>query len=369
MKKKLIVLATSIVFTFTGCFNYRDINRVLFDTAVLIDIDENDEIIIYTESFKSFKGTAQGVEQGVRLINKARGKTLFEAVRNMNLSSGYKHNYTQNKALMFSERAAQKGLGKVLDFIDRDQEFLVRPFVFVYLGDVERLFKLQIKDEEYLGVYIYSLINNIGSASRAIIVNKNEFLNRRLQKSKTELLTVLRIKKEAMMERIELDGAAVLEADKMVEYLPKEKGQGYNFLSDEVETGTLEVTNPSNPAGYVTLEILKSKTKTNIEYDGEKIKLKKTIKVKTSIGEAQYKFLMTKENIAKLEKNTEDNIKKYTMQLFKEYQIKELDIFEIADELYRHYPKVKIEKPITVTDLEVNADVTIEGSSNKLNKY
>jgi hypothetical protein len=136
MKKRLFTLVFTLNFIITGCFNYRDINRVLFETAVLIDIDENDNIILYTESFKAFKGTAQGVEQGVRLLNRAEGKTLFEAVRNLNLASGFKHNYTQNKALMFSERAARKGLKTVLDFIDRDQEFLVRPYVFVYIGIV-----------------------------------------------------------------------------------------------------------------------------------------------------------------------------------------------------------------------------------------
>ena len=369
MKKKFFVLILSTMFFLTGCFNYQDINRVLFDITVLVDIDDDDNIMIYTESFKSFKGTAQGVEQGVRLINKMDGKTFFEAVRNLNLASGYRHNYTQNKALIFSERAAKKGLKTILDFIDRDQEFLVRPYVFVFIGDVEDLFKLQIKDEEYLGVYLYSLIQNVGAASRSVILNMNEFLNRRLERSGAEVVTALRIKREALMDRIELDGGIVIEDDKMIDYIPRQRVQGFNFLRDQVGTGTLEVTNPDNPEGYVTLEILNSNTKTKVEYDGKKIRLIKNIKVSATIGESQYSFHMTEGNISKLEKNAEDNIKKYSTQIFSEYRLKEVDIFEVAEDFHRRYPRINIENPIKITQVEVNAEVNIEGSSNKTDFY
>ncbi|WP_163191932.1 Ger(x)C family spore germination protein [Clostridium thermarum] len=369
MKMRLLSMVLAVVFLFTGCFNYRDINRVMFDLAVLIDIDENDNVVLYTETFKPFKGTAQGAEQGVRLINKIEGKTIFEAIRNLSLASGYKHNYTQNKALIFSERAARKGLKPVLDFIDRDQEFLIRPFVFVYLGDLQDLFKLQPKDEEYLGIYVDTLINTIGDASRAVIVNVNEFLNSRYLKSNTQVIPALRIKRDSLMDKIELDGGAVIQHDKMTDYIPRQQTQSYNFLRDRVKRGTLEVTNPDSPQGYITLEILGSKTKTKIKYDGKKIILIKIINVKTSLAESQYMFNMCEENISKLERSAEENIKKYTSQLFDEYSLKEIDIFEIGEELHRYYPKFNIDNPITITQLEVKAYVNIEGSSNKTDFY
>lgn len=366
MKFRLIAIILVIIFTFTGCFSYRDINRVLFDLAILIDIDDNGNIILYTECFKAFKGVSQGIEQGVRIVNRVEGKTIFEAVRNSNLDSGYKHNYTQNKAIIFTERAARRGLKDVLDFLDRDQEFLIRPYVFVYMGDVDQLIHINIKDEEYLGTYLYSLIQNIGTASRAVIVNLNEFLNRRYMLSSTEVVSVLRVKEKAVMDKIQLDGGAVIQNDRMVDYIPIEQSQAYNFLRNEVDSGTLEVTNPSYQDGYVTLEIVKSRTKTRIKYDGRKIKLYKFIKVNTSIGEVQYKFEMTEDVIKKIEEEAERNIKKYCKELFEEYKMKKIDIFEIADELHRYYPKVKIENPIEITELNIVVDVNVEGSSKKL---
>lgn len=369
MKVRLLAMALIIMVTFTGCFSYRDINRVLFDLAILIDIDDNDNIIVYTECFKAFKGVSQGIEQGVRIITRAEGKTIFEAIRNSNLDSGYKHYYSQNKAIIFTERAARKGLKTVLDFLDRDQQFIIRPYVFVYIGDVDELIHINIKDEEYMGTYLYSLIKNIGTASRAVIVNLNEFLNRRYMLSSTEVVAVVRVKDKAVMDRIQLDGGAVFQNDKMVEYIPMVQSQAYNFLRNEVHSGTLEVNNPSYEDGYVTLEIVKSKTKTAIEYDGRKIKLKKYIKVKTSIGEAQYKFEMSEDVIKKVEEEAERNIKKYCTELFEEYKMKKIDIFEIADELHRHYPKVKIDNPIEISELNVVVDVHVEGSSNKTDFY
>lgn len=365
MKTRLLAIVLVIMFTFTGCFNYRDVNRVLYVMSLLIDLDESDNVILYIEAFKAFKGVSQGVEQGTRIVNRVQGKTLYEAVRNANLGAGYKHNYTQNKAIIFTERAARKGLKQVLDFLDRDQEFLIRPYVFVYIGDVERLINLNIKDEEFIGTYLYSLIQNIGSASRAVIVNLNEFLNRRYMRSNTEVITVLKIKKRPLTDRIELDGGAVIYDDKMIDYIPRERSQVYNFLQDEVNSGTLEVTNPCQPEGFVTLEILRSKTKTRIEYNGEKIRLKKIISIKTSIGEAQYNFQMTKEIINKVQDEAEKNIKMYSKRFFDEYKHKRIDIFNIADVLHRYYPKAKIENPIEMSELDLDVEVHVEGSSNK----
>ena len=132
-----------------------------------------------------------------------------------------------------------------------------------------------------------------------------------------------------------------------------------------MNSGTLEVTNPCQPEGFVTLEILRSKTKTRIEYNGEKIRLKKIISIKTSIGEAQYNFQMTKEIINKVQDEAEKNIKMYSKRFFDEYKHKRIDIFNIADVLHRYYPKAKIENPIEISELDLDVEVHVEGSSNK----
>ena len=89
---------------------------------------------------------------------------------------------------------------------------------------------------------------------------------------------------------------------------------------NNVSSGTLEITNPCDINKFVTLEILKSKTKTEINYDDNIIHLKKKIKVKVDFGEAQKSIIFTKENIKKIQEKSEENIVKSCNNLFQKYK-------------------------------------------------
>ena len=43
-------------FIMSSCFSYRDINRVLFVTALMIDVDDTGKSILYAEAFKGIRG-------------------------------------------------------------------------------------------------------------------------------------------------------------------------------------------------------------------------------------------------------------------------------------------------------------------------
>jgi Ger(x)C family germination protein len=353
--------------TFGGCFNYRDINRVVFVTALVVDIDKDGSVILYTENFRPFRGSGQSSERGQRVIFKGKGKSLFEAIRDTNLSSSYKINYTQNRAIIITEKAAEYGINKFIDFIDRDQELLIRSYIYVFQGEPEKLMKLQLKEEEYIGTYLSRLIENVGASSRAVHLTLNEFLTRRRIGSKTDVITLLKINENALEDKLKIDGGAIIDDDTIVGILPKEENQGYNFLTNRVKLGTLEVTNPSYEDQYITLEILNSSTKTKLSLEDNKIKIKKYIKVKTTIGEVQEGINITNETLKEIEGTAERNIKKYSTKLFEEYKNKGIDIFHVEEELYESFPHVKYECPIRETELEVIPKVTVEGSSNRIN--
>lgn len=362
-----IIMIPIISITFIGCFNYRDINRVVFVTALVVDIDKDGSVILYTENFRPFRGSGQSSERGQRILFKGVGKTLFEAIRDTNLSSSYKINYTQNRAIIITERAAEYGINKFIDFIDRDQELLIRSNMYVFQGEPEKLMKLQLKEEEYIGTYLSTLIDNVGASSRAVRITLNEFLTRRRLGSKTEVITLLKINENSLEDKLKIDGGAIIDNDEIVAILPKEENQGYSFLTNRVKRGTLEVTNPSNEDQYVTLEILNSRTKTKLSLEDGKIKLKKYINIKTSIGEVQEGIDLTNETLRKIEATAEKNIKKYSTKLFEEYKNKGIDIFQVEEVLYENFPHVKYNSPIRETELEVIPKVTVEGSSNRTN--
>ncbi|WP_164509069.1 Ger(x)C family spore germination protein [Clostridium rectalis] len=368
MKKKIISIFICLCMFLNGCYNYNDINKVLFVTTVALDVDANNEPIMYVETFKPYRSSTAGSEKGEKIIYKGEAKTLLENFRSMGQSASYKLNGTQNKAIIFSEKAAEYGIDNFIDLFDRDQEFLVREYVAVYEGDIENLFKLKIKSEEYIGIFLVDLLDNIGTASRSIRLSMNDYLNKRIEPGKTCVMTVINSDCTQMEDMIRINGGAIIKNSKMVDRLPELDSQGYNFLMNNVESGTLEVTNPEDDNKFVTLEILKSKTKSKLYFDEDVLKLKKIINVKATFAEAQKSITLTnKQEVEKISQGAEKNIVISCKDVFDKYKNKNLDIFEVESEFNRKYPHKSYKNILKNTELEIEVNVSVEGSSNKFN--
>ena len=366
--KKILIIGLIILncFSMSGCFSYKDINKVLFITAVIIDVDSTGNPVVYSEAFKGVRGASpQGMDE--RILFKATGKTMFEAVRNMNATSSYKLNYTQNKAIIFTQKAAELGLDNFIDLLDRDQEFLIRPYIAVYLGDPEKLIKLNIAQDKYIGLFLVQLIENIGASSRAVKLDLNQFYNQRNMGDKTNVVTIIDITKDALEPKLQVNGGAVIKDDKMVSILSSDEGQGFNFLMGSIVGGTLEITNPCDSNKFVTLEIKKSKTNTDINYYDNIVHLKKKIVVKVDFGEAQKSILLTDENISKIQETSEKNIINACNNVFQKYKSMGIDIFDVSEEFHGKYPKIKNEGIINKTDIEVEAKVQIMNTGDVKN--
>lgn len=362
MKKLIISLFLTLTTLLQGCFSYKDINKLLFVTAVVVDIDKDKKPVIYAEAFKPFRSTTAASEKGQRIIFKGTGKTLYEALRDIHLSSSYKLNYTQYKAVVFTERAAAYGIDKWIDIFDRDQDFIVRPYIAITNESAEDLLNVKMKEEEYLGILLKELIDNEGASVRSVRLSLNEYLTKRLMGKETDVITWIGIKKQQPQDRIEIKGGGIVKDDKLVEFLPRDDGEGFNLLMNTLKTGSLEVTNPQKTDEFISLNILKNKTKTSLTYDGTTVHLRKTINVKVNIEEIDKEGTITTETLNKLKMNSEYNIKRACMRVFEDYKEKDLDIFDIQQDFERRYPRIKLNNVLKITELEVIVDENIEGS-------
>lgn len=362
--KKIISIIVCVVFTLeaSGCFSYKDINKMLFVMCVIVDVDKDNRPVIYLEAFKPFRSSAQGSEKGQRVLLKGTGKSAYEALRDIHLATSYKLNYTQNKVLMFTTKAAKIGVDNWIDIFDRHQEFVIRPYFAITDESPMAMLKLIIAEQEYLGILIKDVIDNEGASTRAVRIALNEYLSRRLIGSETCVATLVGIKKDQPEQRPEISGGAILRDDKLIDTMPRSDGQGYNFLMNTLKTGSLEVSNPEAENNFISLNILRNYTKTDIEYNGTVIKLKKTINVKANIQEIEKRATLNETTRRKLEEKSKENILKACNRVFEKYKEMNLDIFQVTDLMERKYPKVKIDNPLKITQLEIKINENIEGS-------
>lgn len=365
MKKMLLVILLVSTIFLNGCFSYIDINRVIFVTSLVIDVEKEGEVTVYVEAFHSFRSNKTNEEQGQRVFYKATGVTLFDAVRKLNNQASHKINYTQNKAIFFTKRAAEKGMTEFFDFIHRDQEFLLRTFILVLDGEPEEIYKVELKESDFLGLFLYDLLDNPATGAKRVHDKINQFLNSRLQGKRTETVGMVQVVKEELEEKIEVSGAAIISDDKMVGELDAIELLAYNFFRDIVDAGLVIYVNPtSDDDKLVVLEIIKSKTNSSLTFDGNKIYLKKDINVRTTFAESQGPITLDEKTLEELSESASQVIKKEIYELFNKYKEKDINIFEIQRDFDRLYPKAKIENTLAITELEVVVNVFIEGSTD-----
>lgn len=367
MKKFMILILLIFILPLSGCFNYRDMNRLLFATTTLIDIDNKGNVVIYAEAFKAFRGEAQEAGTEKRVLMRGTGKTIFDAFIKMSLAADYEIDYSQNKALIFTKRAAEYGLDNFVDDIARNQKTTLRQYILVYTGnDPEGLIKTQMTDEPFLGLFIQNLMASQERLGKIYSVRINEFYNNRETGSTVNVVPIITKSKEQMTDRIEINGGAVLEHDKMVDILSPDEIFSYNFATRRGRNGILLADSPNYKGKYISLKILSSKPKISVSYDGSSIQLDKNIKIKAAIVEAQKSlFPMNDAERRKIEQSAEERIKRGCTDLFEEYKEKNIDIYNVTRLFEIKYPNIKLENILAKTESKsIVVSVHIEGSNN-----
>lgn len=357
----------------TSCYNYKEINQEYFATAIGIDIDDNNNFNIIVEAFvasrsgEQGRGQKQGIQQSI--LFRKEGKTLFEALRKINMNARYKVNYMLNKAIIVSEKAARQGMNDFLDMFFRDQEFLIRQYIFIYDGDIAELLNIETKEDPYVGIFLYSLMMNKAATVDTSNATFGEFMINRSIGSKINLINKLYLEQGPDIKEIGINKLAVIKDDKMVGELNLEEGRTYNLIKNFSFTGLFSVPHPAIPGKLVTLEALGSKTKTNIYYDGEIIHVKKTIKANTSFvlseGPIDLESKAVREQmIAEVSKKIVDD----STKLFNKYKDMEIDIFNLKAEIQKKYPELVADKDfLENVKLEVIPEIKIEGSTDLTN--
>ncbi|MBE6055283.1 MAG: Ger(x)C family spore germination protein [Clostridium sartagoforme] len=365
MKVKSFIKALSVAFLpllLVGCFDYRDINKVSFSTSVIFDTDDFGRAVIYVDCVKPYRSTNESSDKGKRIIYKGIGKTSLEAMRDINLASSYELNYSQNRAYIFTERAAKEGINRFTDLINNNQEFQIKPDLFVYYGEVDDLLKITSSDEEYLGLYLEELVHKNNRNPKAMTANINDYLSNAVESNNTYIIGSIDIREDALDKKIEIGGGSVIKEGKLVNKIDSREAMSYNLLMNKVNKGVLEISNPQNEKGYITFEILGNNTSSNIIYDNSRIKLIKNIDILVSIAEIQGKAIVDNDLLDYLKVVKEKEVEGYLRNSFEKYKEEGVDVFNIGRLLNIKYPKENIENPISITDLEVKVNMDIEGT-------
>ena len=171
------------------------------------------------------------------------------------------------------------------------------------------------------------------------------------------------INEDALDKKIELNGGVIMKDNHMIDRLEQKDVVSYNLLTRRVNDGTLEIPNPDEKDKFVTLDILEDNLNTKVRIDGDKVILEKNINLKVSIGEIQGSLIVDDEALETLKVDEEEKIKIYLNDFFKNYKEKGIDILGVRRLVEEYYPVNSVEDILGSTELKLNIDLVIDGSS------
>ena len=363
---KLFSLILLFIFlgSMQGCYSYEDINNGIFVTTIIFDENEIGDVELYLDTVKPYRSANESSDKGQREVYQGTGRTVGEAIKAINLQASGQISFSQCKAYIFTEQVSKEGIKKFMDAINRNQEFMIRPYMIVLFGSPSELLNQVTGDEEYLGIYLNQLVKKMNENPKVIAINANNYLAARTSYNNIAVLGALTIENNNGKKSLDLSGGALFKDEVMVRKISTSEGMSYNFLTGRVRSGTLEAINPQDTNSFVTLEIQNSKTTTSINYDGERIKLYKKIVIDCYLADSQSRLMVDKDVLNIIKYEEESMLSQYIQILFTKFKNDNLDIANVATLFEQEYPNITLSvDPLTITDLDLDIDIKINGTS------
>lgn len=366
MKKKIfkIIILICISVSLVGCFNYMEINNITFVTSVIFDIDEYDNTIMYLDCVAPYRNANESSDKGKRIVFEGRGKTALEAMRKVNVDSSNDLNFSQVRAYIFTENVLLKGVDKYLDLIENNQQLSYKTYMFAYFGDIEALLDVHNNDEEYLGLYLDNLIEMNKKNAQVISSNVSDYITNSIESPNICTMSMIDLKQDLVEKKILLDGAVVMQDNRMIDTMNLRDTLAYNLLTNKnLKEGTFQVTNPNNAEQFISLDILDNYNKQGIRIENDIIYLDEYIRVRTSIGEVQGNYSIDDSTMNTIKEEQEEKLQKVFIKLFEEYRDKGIDILRIKELIDRYYPNYNSDDYLSKVKIIPEIEIIIDGRS------
>jgi len=370
-----LILSLVMMFTLTGCYNYRELNDLAIVSGISIaKVDDGYELTVEVVNTKKEQDASSSRETDF-VIYRNTSDSLQEGFRRLINEAPKKMYGAQIELLILDESLAKSDLKNIMDFLSRDPE--VRSEFYVIVGKSDNILEITTplvninskniiqsleSNNTYLGsvnlVTFHDLIDNylndkIDLALPAIkmvgdIENGEE--NDNLEDTNTKTFNLL-------------SNMAIFKDNKLVGYLTEEESKVYNLVANNIRT-TLVKTDFDN-GEYVINEMVGIECKS--EVDPKKNSVSITVEGLAAISEANYSGdLGSTKEIKKIEKKlnkyTEDIAKKLIKETIKKY---DSDIYGFEDMFYKKDAKyyeehIKDNWELLFHDLDIEVKSNIE---------
>jgi len=377
--KFLFLMLVIIALITSGCWSYKEIEKLAIVAGMAIDKDAaNNKYILTVELVNQTSGEKES--KTTSEIIETEGDTVFSAARDMILESGRKLYWSHAKVIIISQAIAREGILPVLDWVGRNHE--MRPDMWLLISREKtagEILKTHVDSNEVLAYHLNELLiakNNVGKYGAVDLLDC--LMDLSSDKASTALPAVnVIVDREKKIPQI--IGTAVFKKDKLVGWLNGDETQALLLLASKPFDGILTLQeNQFNDNTPIAVQIYKNKTKITPVFENGKLVMQIRLMPDVAIGEVGSAVDYTNEaNLKILQTAAEDKLKiqskATTIKLQKDYKT---DILGFGCIIKREMPdlwrKISPEWDQIYSNMEVqlSADVHIRntGTVSKPNK-
>jgi Ger(x)C family germination protein len=304
----------------TGCFDQTNIEDVSLTLVLGIDLDRNNNLLVYMSS-PVFNKEAKVKEEvtGVKSATIRNSRDKFDATV-MALTSGSK-----TQVILVGKRLLkQKNWMKYLDPFQRDPKNTVTTRVVAVDGPVSDVIFYNPKDKPRLPLYLTKLVETAALRNITVKTNLQELHEQIADKGVTANITEMK-----KTNKIFVTGTALLDEKGRYKLTLNADENKLLRILQQGTTGDFSFTIPiklksdSQDKDWISFTAYNIKVKTKVRYDNKFI-FNTDIKMRVGITERLFSF-NTRNDAAKLQKEIETKLEADFNQLMKKIQTANID--------------------------------------------
>jgi len=332
----------------SGCLGARQINDLEIVIGMGVDKEEESGNVLLTAQVVNVDMSGGGAanarggggedSEGYWNVS-SKGKSIFEAVRQITHKTGNRLFISHNQAVIFGNDVATEGLQAYIDFFLRAHEMRPTALILVSEKKASEVLDAKPETEKYPAVNIAKLVKTYGFTSHFYEVNMEDFASCMMSDTTAPLAPLVSIVQENDCKEIYISGMAAFKNGKMVGTLNHDEVRGVLWVLGKVKSGVIIVPSP-NKQGEAILEIIKAKSKVKPGIKDGKIVMHIEIKNEVSLSEqTTTEKLATIEALEKIQEATSEVIRQEVMAAFEKSKDLKADIFGFGEMLHKKYSK------------------------------
>lgn len=368
----IIALISITTFIFSGCWDYKETEKLDVVIGIAIDKEEStNEYIVTGEVASPSTGERQSRYQSK--IYSSKGKSILEATKNFIPKIGRRSFWGNSNVLILSKKIAEEDISKALEWLYRESE--IRGDLMALISNKstarEILEKGQDPDTIRSIEIAYALKNtkNIGTYPKTQLSTLVDNLK---SKESVELVPLVDLITEGTKVGFHVSGSAIIKQNKVIGYLKPNETQSALLLRGDIRNAILVIDNSDNHVENITLTLYHPKIQIKPTYKNDELVLNVTLKSLINLDEITLDVdLMNKEEEEEIKRKCSTAIKNQLNSMIN------ISKTQYKTDIFKFYEKLEVKHPSYIKNLKtsweetylqskVNIEVNLEIRSTKL---